>query len=292
MLHDQLSVTPIQPLAGRAAALADRVATQLAGHAPLGVAYSGGVDSALLLALAVRALGADRVTPILAVSGSLARREHRTALAQAAQIGVEVVEVATREQESPAYQANDADRCFHCRDELFTLIDDELIPRLGLRAVAYGENLDDSARIDRPGARAAVEHRVLKPLADAGLTKADVRFVAGELGLLVADKPSAPCLASRIPHGQPVTPQRLAQIEDAEDAVLDEGFSDCRVRHHGEIARIEVPTNELARPADPEVRARLTSRLKAIGFRFVTADLDGIQSGAFTLPLLTRRGHG
>ncbi|MDI9629270.1 MAG: ATP-dependent sacrificial sulfur transferase LarE [Acidobacteriota bacterium] len=291
MLNDHGPTAALRPLTGRAAELADRVGAQLAGQAPLGVAYSGGVDSALLLALAVRTLGAEQVRPILAVSGSLARREHRAALAQAAQIGVQVVEVATREQELPAYQANGADRCFHCRDELFSLIDDELIPGLGLQAIAYGENLDDSARPDRPGARAAVEHRVLKPLADAGLTKADVRFVARELGLLAADKPSAPCLASRIPHGQPVTPERLTQIEAAEDAVLAEGFSDCRVRHHGEIARIEVPTGELARLCEPEVRARLASQLRAIGFRFVTADLDGIQSGAFTLPLVMVRSH-
>jgi uncharacterized protein len=264
-----------------------RVAALLRGRAPLGVAYSGGVDSATLLALGARTLGTDGVVAILGVSPSLATDERAAAHATADGIGVRVVEVATHEGDVAAYRANGPDRCFHCKNELFTRISDELVAELGLAAVAYGENADDALRPDRPGSRAATEHAVLRPLAEAGLTKALVRQVARALGLAVADKPAAPCLASRIPHFAEVTPAKLSQVDRAEAAVRRLGFRDCRVRHHGEVARLELPAEDIARAAarHEEIHAAIT----ATGFRFVALDLRGIQSGAFTLPLVAVR---
>jgi uncharacterized protein len=270
------------------AALIDRVAVHLPAEGRLGVAYSGGVDSTVLLATAVRVLGADRVVGILGVSPSLATSERTRAHEIAGQIGVGVVEVPTDEESVAAYRANGPDRCFHCKNELFTRIADEVVAAHGLSAVSYGENADDAVRTDRPGAQAATEHAVLRPLADGGLTKADVRTVAAALGLPNADKPAAPCLASRIPHFHEVTPEKLAQVEQAEAVVRALGFSDCRVRHHDDVARLELTDHELARAADPQVRAELVAGFRAAGFRFVTLDLVGIQSGAFTLPLVTR----
>jgi uncharacterized protein len=243
------------------------------------------VDSSVLLALAVRTLGADRVVAVLGVSPSLAADERAAAHRVAAHIGADVVEVATHEGESPAYRANGPDRCFHCKNELFTRISDEVADAHGLTAVAYGENADDVRRPDRPGSRAAALHHVLRPLADAGLDKAAVRRIARALRLPCADKPAAPCLASRIPHHEEVSPRKLAQIEEAERALRRLGFSDCRVRHHGEIARIELPTGEIARAAGP-LRGELLAAVRRAGFRMVAVDLAGIQSGAFTLPLV------
>lgn len=260
---------------------------RLHGVNRLGVAYSGGVDSALLAALAVRALGAGQVVAVLGVSPSLAEDERRQAHEVARVIGVPVVEVVTHEGESAAYRANGPDRCYHCKDELFTRISDEVVERLGLDAVAYGENADDALRPDRPGSRAATEHAVLRPLADLGLTKADVRTLARDLELPCADKPAAPCLASRIPHFTEVDPAKLAQVERAEHAVRTLGFTDCRVRHHGDVARVELLASELARAVDPDVRERLLAAVRAAGFSFVALDLAGIQSGAFTLPLVS-----
>ncbi|WP_030612522.1 ATP-dependent sacrificial sulfur transferase LarE [Streptomyces sclerotialus] len=279
-------------LTGADAEAADAVAALLRGTAPLGIAFSGGVDSSLLLALAVRALGAGQVLAVLGVSPSLAADERAGAHRVAAHIGARVVEVATYEGESAAYRANGPDRCFHCKDELFTRISDEVAAEHGLVAVAYGENADDARRPDRPGSRAATEHRVLRPLADAGLDKAAVRRLARALRLPCADKPAAPCLASRIPHFDEVSPAKLGQVERAEKALRGLGFSDCRVRHHGEVARVELPVAEIARAASGELREAVLSAVRAAGFRMVAVDLAGIQSGAFTLPLVgVTEGH-
>ncbi|WP_372487319.1 ATP-dependent sacrificial sulfur transferase LarE [Dermabacter vaginalis] len=277
-------------LTGDLAVRAEAAMRSLAEHERVGIAYSGGVDSATLAALAVRALGAERVVALLGVSPSLARRERQTAHEVAKAIGVPVHEIETHEGERPEYIANDVDRCFFCKDELFTRIEDEVLDELDLDAVAYGENADDAKRPDRPGAGAATRHAVLRPLASAGLTKRDVREVARALGVPVADKPAAPCLASRIPHGEKVTPEKLRQVEDLEDAVFDLGFSDCRVRHHGRIARIEVPQGELPRAVEPETRAALVNAGRKAGFRNVTLDLAGLQSGAFTLSIMNAKG--
>ena len=268
-------------------AVLPRLARLLEGVDRLGVAYSGGVDSSVLLGLSAQVLGPANVVAVLGVSASLAGDEREAAHEVATLLDVRVVEVATREGEVAAYRANGPDRCFHCKDELFTRISDSVVARLRLDAVAYGENADDARRPDRPGARAATLHAVLRPLADLGLTKADVRALAHELGLPNADKPAAPCLASRIPHFSEVDPAKLAQVEAAEHAVRALGFADCRVRHHGDVARVELLEEDLVRAVSPEVRSLLVDAVRAAGFRFVTVDLAGIQSGAFTLPLVS-----
>lgn len=255
----------------------------------LGVSFSGGVDSALVAALAVRAFGPEAVVAMIAVSPSLARRELRAARATAAEIGIELAEIPTFEGDVSNYRANDSDRCFFCRTEMFTQFTGEAALELGLVAIAYGENATDVERIDRPGAAAAREFGVLHPLSAAGMTKEQVRTMARELGLSVADKPASPCLASRIPHGVEVTPELLQQIDAAEDVVIEAGFPEARVRHHGEIARIEVPAADLARFADPDLRREITDGVRAAGYRYVTVDLAGIQSGAFTLHAIGRR---
>jgi uncharacterized protein len=264
----------------------DHVLGRLTRLRRVGVAYSGGVDSATLLALAIRALGPHRVVAVLGVSPSLAADERAGAHDVAGFIGASVVEVSTHEGDNPAYQRNGPDRCFHCKDELFTRIDDEVVTQHGLDAIAYGENADDAQRPDRPGSRAASEHLVLRPLAEAGLDKAAVRRVARVLQLPCADKPAAPCLASRIPHFEEVSPEKLAQVEAAEAGLRSLGFHDCRVRHHGEVARVELTLDDIARAASPDVRDLVQRAVRAAGFRFVAVDLGGIQSGAFTLPLV------
>jgi len=262
------------------------VLDQLRTTGRLGVAFSGGVDSSVLLALAMRALGRDSVLAVLGVSSSLAASERSGAHEVAAILGAELLELETHEDEREEYQRNSPDRCFHCRDELFTRISDHVVSTHGLNAVAYGENADDVRRVDRPGARAATLHRVLRPLADADMDKASVRRVARALALPCADKPAAPCLASRVPHYQRVEPAMLRQIEQAEDALHRLGFSDVRVRHHGDIARIEMAMFDISRAASESTRAEILDAVRAAGFRFVAVDLAGIQSGAFTLPLV------
>jgi pyridinium-3,5-biscarboxylic acid mononucleotide sulfurtransferase len=284
-----VSITTQAPLYGADRQAADRVAGLVAGRALLGVAFSGGVDSSTLLALAARALGPEAVLAILGVSPSLAAEERSGAHLVADFVGVRLVEVATREGERLEYRRNGADRCFYCKDELFTRISDEVVARYGLTAVAYGENADDARRPDRPGARAATAHAVLRPLADAGLDKAAVRRIARALALPCADKPAAPCLASRIPHFAEVSPEKLRQIEAAEAALRALGFADLRVRHHGAVARIELPPEDLPRAVTEPLRGAVQHAVLSAGFRFVALDLAGIQSGAFTLPLAQPR---
>jgi pyridinium-3,5-biscarboxylic acid mononucleotide sulfurtransferase len=270
----------------RPAQLLARIAPSLASVDRLGVAFSGGVDSSVLLAAAVRILGPSRVVAILGVSPSLAAAERTEAHQVAAVIGAPVVEVFTHEGDRAAYRANGPDRCFHCKDELFTRISDEVVSAHGLTAVAYGENADDAIRIDRPGARAATNHRVLRPLADAGLRKPDVRELARAWELPCADKPAAPCLASRIPHHEEVTPEKLAQIDRAESALRELGFTDLRVRHHGDVARVELPVADLVRAVTEPTRGLVRRAVIEAGFRYVTVDLAGMQSGVFTLTVL------
>jgi uncharacterized protein len=236
----------------------------------------------VLLALAARTLGRSNVVAILGVSPSLAADERAAAHEVAQRIGVRLLEVLTFEGDRPEYQANGPDRCFHCKDELFTRIDASVVAEHGLDAIAYGENADDVRRNDRPGSVAATAHAVLTPLATAGLTKADVRSIARSFGLPCADKPAAPCLASRIPHFSPVIPRKLNEVEWAEAALRRLGFADLRVRHHGDVARIELPVADLARAATEPLRSQIHSAVTAAGFRFAALDLAGIQSGAFT----------
>ena len=264
------------------------LAAAFAGVDRLGVAFSGGVDSSVLLAAAARTLGADRVVAVLGVSPSLAADERAAAHDVARVVGVPLVEVETYEGDRPEYRANGADRCFHCKDELFARIGDDVAAAHRLDAVAYGENADDTRRPDRPGSRAASNHRVLRPLSDAGLDKAAVRRLARAWRLPSADKPAAPCLASRIPHNSEVTPEKLAQIESAEAALRALGFADLRVRHHGDIARIELPAADLVRAAGEPLRRQVRQAVVGAGFRYAALDLGGLQSGDFTLTVLRR----
>jgi len=276
------------------ASLEDRalaaVAAALQGVDRLGVAFSGGVDSSVLLAAAVRVLGPSRVVAILGVSPSLASDERAAAHEVAQVIGAALVEVATDEGSNPAYIANGPDRCFHCKNELFTKISDEVVATYALDAVAYGENLDDAQRPDRPGSRAAVEHRVLAPLRDAGLDKAAVRALARAWALPCAEKPAAPCLASRIPHHSEVSPEKLRQIDVAESGLRRLGLGDFRVRHHDDIARLELPGDDLARAAQEPLRSAVREAVLAAGFRYVVLDLGTMQPGAFTLTVLQGQG--
>ena len=241
------------------------------------VALSGGVDSAVLLALAARALGPSRVLAVTGVSESLAAPELEDAARIANALGVRHETVATRELDRPAYAANLGDRCYHCRSELFEVLD-AIARREGFGAIAYGAIADDLGD-DRPGMRAASERGILAPLLDAGFSKRDVRTLAAELGLDVVDKPASPCLSSRIPAGSPVTVEKLAQIDRAESSLKALGLRTFRVRHHGEIARVEADDEGSALLADPAVRAEAVRRVKGAGFRFVTLDLEGFRSG-------------
>jgi pyridinium-3,5-biscarboxylic acid mononucleotide sulfurtransferase len=284
-------MTPVRGAATADPGIDDRVPPELAaaftGVGRLGVAFSGGVDSSVLLAAAARTLGSGCVVAVLGVSPSLAADERAAAHDVARFVGVPLVEIETHEADRPEYRANGADRCFHCKDELFARIGDDVAATHRLDAVAYGENADDTRRPDRPGSRAATNHRVLRPLSDAGLDKAAVRRLARAWALPSADKPAAPCLASRIPHHSEVTAEKLAQIEAAEAALHRLGFGDLRVRHHGDLARIELPATDLVTAAG-ELRGEVRQAVVRAGFRYAALDLGGLQSGDFTLTVLRK----
>jgi pyridinium-3,5-biscarboxylic acid mononucleotide sulfurtransferase len=241
------------------------------------VAYSGGVDSAWLAWAAHRVLG-EQSLAALADSASLARSHYRDALAFAEEQGIPLLILETKELEHEAYAANDGNRCFHCKDELFTVLEAER-ERRGFAAVAYGLNLDDGKDF-RPGQRAAKEHAVAAPLADAGLTKADIRALAQQAGLRVWDKPASACLSSRIEYGRRVTTEALRQVEDAEEALRGLGLRRFRVRHHGSVARIEIAEEEMAVALSPEFFRRMAAAVRAAGFPYVAVDCDGYRSGS------------
>jgi uncharacterized protein len=241
------------------------------------VAYSGGIDSAYLAFTAGRVLG-DGMLAVIADSPSLARSHYRDALAFAAEQGFPVKTVETTEMEREAYAVNDANRCFHCKDELFTVLEKER-QRLGFDKVAYGLNLDDKKDF-RPGQRAAAAHRVAAPLAEAGLNKADVRALAKHAGLAIWDKPASACLSSRIEYGRRVTPENLREVEEAEDALLRLGLKRFRVRHHGSVARIEIAEEELAGALEVGLMRRISAAVRKAGFQYVAIDCDGYRSGS------------
>lgn len=241
------------------------------------VAYSGGVDSAYLAWAAHRVLG-EKSLAVLADSASLARSHYRDALAFAEEHGIPLLVVETRELEHEEYAKNDSNRCFHCKDELFTVMEAERARR-GFGAAAYGLNLDDG-RDFRPGQRAATEHNIAAPLADAGLTKADIRALAQEAGLRVWDKPASACLSSRIEYGRRVTTEALRQVEEAEEALRGLGLRRFRVRHHGSVARVEIAEEEMAAALRPEFFRRMAGAVRAAGFPYVAVDCDGYRSGS------------
>jgi len=256
------------------------------------VAYSGGVDSAYLAWAAHQMLG-DKMLAIIADSPSLARTQLSDAVAFAQEQSIPLEVVATSELDRPEYVRNDSERCFFCKDELFTLMED-LRQARGFDAIAYGVNLNDQGDF-RPGQRAAANHRVVAPLFEAGLSKDEIRALAREAGLRVWDKPASACLSSRIEYGRPVTREALATVERGEDALRALGFRQLRVRHHGEIVRIEIAGEELPRALDPAMAAKFASIFKALGFKFVTLDVEGFRSGSMNtlLPaeeLLRRTG--
>ena len=264
---------------------------RLAGLGSVIVAYSGGVDSAYLAWVARRVLG-ESMTAALADSASLARSHYRDALAFAEENRIPLLVIETKELEREAYAANEGDRCFHCKDELFTALEAEREKR-GFAAVAYGLNLDDG-RDFRPGQRAAVEHRVAAPLKEAELTKADIRALAQAAGLRVWDKPASACLSSRIEYGRRVTTEALRQVEEAEEALRVLGLRRFRVRHHGSVARIEIAPEEMAGALDPELFRRMAEAVRRAGFPYVAVDCDGYRSGSMNelLPAEMLAGNG
>jgi len=254
-------------------ALEDR----LASLDSLLVAYSGGTDSAYLAFVAHQVLG-PRMLAVIADSPSLPRAELAAALAFANEHAIPVETIATDELSNPDYQRNDAQRCFHCKDELFTQME-RLRAERGFSHIAYGRNLDDDGDF-RPGQRAAAMHHAIAPLAEAGLRKAEIRALARSAGLSLADKPASACLSSRIEYGRAVTKEALAQVEAAEAALRALGFTQLRVRHHGELARIELTRDELPRALSLRMFDRISAELRALGFRYVTLDLEGFRSGS------------
>ena len=238
------------------------------------VAYSGGVDSAFLLWTTHQILGA-KVTGILGDSPSLPRSEHSAALAFAQKHNLPVEVLKTLELDDPSYASNPPNRCYFCRSELFQRME-ELAQLRGVAVLAYGENFDDSREV-RPGRAAAGEFSVAAPLREAGLTKADVRALAREAGLEVAEKPASPCLSSRLAPGLAVTPDRLAAIEKAEEAIRQHGFRIVRVRHFGEKAVVQVSPEETPRLKDSKLQSQLTPALTAAGFSQIEFDPIGYQ---------------
>ena len=249
----------------------------LASVGSLLVAYSGGTDSAYLAYAAHRALG-ERMLAVIADSPSLPRKELADAMAFAERQAIPVRVLQTNELEKPEYARNDAQRCFHCKSELFTQME-EARGRLGFERLAYGMNLDDRGEF-RPGQKAAELHGALAPLVDAGLSKVEIRALAREAGLSLADKPASACLSSRIEYGREVTAENLSQVERAEEGLHALGFVQVRVRHHGNLARIEVAREDLARALTLSVLDRMTDVVRAAGFLYVTLDTRGYRSGS------------
>jgi uncharacterized protein len=241
------------------------------------VAYSGGADSAFLAWRAREALGEDMLA-VIADSPSLSRAHLRDAVEFAEAQGIPLRVIDTHELENSDYAKNDSTRCFHCKDELFKAMAEFGAP-LGFSAVAYGMNLDDIGEF-RPGQRAAAEHRVLAPLAEAGLSKEDIRTLAREAGLRIWDKPASACLSSRIAYGLPVTRETLESVEKGEEVLLAMGFRQFRVRHHGELARIEISREELPRMLSLSLFEQASSGLKRLGYKYVTLDMEGYRSGS------------
>jgi uncharacterized protein len=241
------------------------------------IAYSGGTDSAFLAWAAHQALGGDMLA-VIADSASLARFHLADAIAFANEQSIPLEVIPTHELDRAEYARNDSSRCFHCKDELFTVME-RFARERGFATIAYGVNADDRSDF-RPGQIAASQHRVAAPLLDTGLSKQEIRDLAREAGLRIWNKPASACLSSRIEYGRPVTAEALLTVEKGEDAIRNLGFQQFRVRHHGEIARIEIAQDELPRALDPSIAAEFSRIFKALGFKFVTLDLEGFRSGS------------
>jgi len=250
---------------------------QLAEFPSVIVALSGGADSAYLAWAAHRAIG-ERALLVTALSPSYSSHDRAVVEDFVRQLGVRHEFIETHEMENPRYRVNAADRCYFCKDELFTVLD-VMAQERGFAVIAYGVNADDTLDF-RPGHRAASEHRVLAPLLDAGLHKPEIRLLSQRAGLPTWDRPASACLASRLPYGTEVTPERLALVERSEAALRELGFRQFRVRLHDKLARVEIAPEEMARAMSPEMAASISARLKAAGFTFVALDLEGYRQGS------------
>ncbi len=252
------------------------------------VAFSGGTDSAYLAWTATQALG-DNALAITADSASIPESHKRDAESFVRQFGIRHQYIETREFENPDYIRNDANRCFHCKDELFTRLD-EYRSAHGNPVVVYGVNQDDLGDY-RPGQNAAKKHEVKAPLVEAGLTKAEIRELSRRAGLPTWDRPAAACLSSRVPYGTPVTIQTIKTVEIGEEEMKALGFRQFRVRFHGELVRIEVAREELPRALNLEMAGQLTEVFRKLGFKYVTLDLQGYRQGSLN-EVLNLRVHG
>jgi uncharacterized protein len=250
------------------------------------VAYSGGTDSAFLAWAAHQALDGGMLA-VIADSPSLARFQLADAIAFAHEQGIPLEIIRTDEFNRAEYVRNDSSRCFHCKDELFGVMQ-AFVKDRGFQTIAYGVNLDDKGDF-RPGQLAASQHRVAAPLVEAGLTKQEIRDLARDAGLRIWDKPASACLSSRIEYGRPVTTEALTAVEKGEDALRSFGFRQFRVRHHGDIARIEIAREEMPRALNEEMAAEFSRIFKALGFKFVTLDLEGFRSGSMNALLPAER---
>jgi uncharacterized protein len=283
-----MELTPVADLRQKAARL-DEILSNLGS---VMVAYSGGTDSAFL-AWAIHRLHESKMLAVIADSPSLPRRELESALKFTSLYGIPTQVILTGELANPEYQRNDMQRCFHCKNELFLQMEKEK-ERLKFDHIAYGMNLDDEGEL-RPGQRAAALHGALAPLAAARLSKAEIRILAREAGLPLADKPASACLSSRIEYGRTVTPEALLQVERAENSLHDLGFAQVRVRHHGNLARVEIARPELPRALSLDMMDRISAALREAGFVYVTLDTQGYRTGSMNdvLPVsaITQAGH-
>jgi uncharacterized protein len=265
----------------------ERLFELLGGMRRVIVAYSGGTDSAYLAWAAKQVLGEEALA-ITADSASIPESHKRDAEAFVRAFGIRHEYVATHEFENPDYVKNDANRCFHCKDELFTVLG-RMAAERGFEHVVYGVNCDDLGDY-RPGQRAARLHQVKAPLVDAGLTKGEIRELSRAAGLPTWDRPAAACLSSRIPYGTPVTIENIRTVEIGEEEIKALGFRQFRTRFHGELVRIEIAPEELPRALDLEMARRLTAIFKKLGYKYVTLDLEGYRQGAMNEVLKTPGG--